>query len=102
MQDSQFLQNQDRFLAVHIYPSVKFRSRSSESNQGSTSAGGAKRKRSEIRHRIQLPVVPRRIADGQIDTNVLVSSEILRVYPFTGAGIQHASTGNQTRSKTFE
>src|SRR6202040_1698632 len=36
-------QDQERFRAVHIYPSVKFRSRSSESNQGRTSAGGARK-----------------------------------------------------------
>src|SRR5579872_2563738 len=31
------------FFAEHIYPSVKLRSRSSESNHGSTNAGGARK-----------------------------------------------------------
>src|SRR5262249_18362684 len=35
-------QNQERLKAVHIYPSVKLRSRSSESNHGRTSAGGTR------------------------------------------------------------
>src|SRR5450755_3382091 len=37
-------QDQERFRAVHIYPSVKLRSRSSESNQGRISAGGARKR----------------------------------------------------------
>src|SRR6266851_5479162 len=41
-------QNQDRFRAEHIYPSVKLRRRSSGSNSGNTSAGGTRKSAARI------------------------------------------------------
>src|ERR1017187_3800261 len=55
----------------------------------------AEGQRREIGERIDLAVIPRRVAHREIDTRVALAREMMPVLPFARARIQHARTVRQ-------
>ena len=54
-----------------------------------------KGERGEVGDGIQLSVIPSRVADGEVNGEIMLAQEIFRVDSFAGAGVKHTCFGRK-------